>query len=65
MRKRSSARTVATEREDEGTRPHDEWEQDVKALANKVMKVVAGYAASDAIAAMAVATKHILDKRRD
>jgi hypothetical protein len=47
------------------TRPDDEWEQDVKALANKVMKVVAGYAASDAIAAMAVVTKHILDRQHD
>jgi hypothetical protein len=48
----------------EDVTPRKEWEEDVASLAKKVLKVVTGYTAVDAIAAMAIATKRIAGKHR-
>jgi hypothetical protein len=50
---------------DDCTRPAKEWEQDTRRLAKKIMKVVEGYAATDAIGAMAVVLKHIASEAHD
>jgi hypothetical protein len=59
----SKAKQIPINDDDNDVRPHEEWEADVKHLANKVLKVVEGYVAEDAIAAMALVTKHILDQK--
>jgi hypothetical protein len=46
-------------------RPAKEWEQDISALTKKITKVVQGYAATDAIGAMAAVVKHIASEARD
>jgi hypothetical protein len=52
-------------RDDDCIRPDKEWEQNVSALAKKIMKVVEGMAATDAIAAMAIVLKHIAKQTHD
>jgi hypothetical protein len=51
--------------EEEDRRDPAEWDEDVKQLAQKIMKVIAGYAATDAIAAMAVVIKHVAEQAHD
>jgi hypothetical protein len=51
--------TSVHEDADDYIRPAKEWEQDVSELAKKIMKVVQGHVATDAIGAMAVVIKHI------
>jgi hypothetical protein len=50
---------------DDYGRPAEEWERDIRKLANRILKVVAGYAATDAIGAMAAVLTHIASKAHD
>jgi hypothetical protein len=52
-----------TKRQDR--RPKAEWDADVKQLANKILPVVVGYVATEAIAALALVIRHIADEQRD
>jgi hypothetical protein len=50
---------------DDLPREQDEWEQDIAKLAQKILKVIEGYTAADAIGAMAIVLKHVASKHRD
>jgi len=56
---------MTTATEDEDIRPPEEWEATITHLKKRIMKVVTGYAATDAIAAMADVLRHIATIERD